>query len=107
MPEVAPHSNLVKDKELEMAKALIKALSGQFQPEQYKDTYRENLEKLIAAKAKGKEIAPAAEPKAAKVVDIMEALRKSLESKSRKGNGRRRRNPRLSRRGANRAERSY
>ena len=43
------------------------------------------MEKLIAAKAKGKEIAPAAEPKAAKVVDIMEALRKSLESKSAEG----------------------
>ena len=62
-----------------MAKALIKALVGQFRPEQYKDTYRENLEKLIAAKAKGKEIAPAAEPKAAKVVDIMDALKRSLE----------------------------
>ncbi len=85
VPEVAPHSNLVKDKELQMAKALVETLAGDFRPEQYKDTYRENLEKLIAAKAKGKEIAPASEPKAAKVVDIMEALRKSLESKSAEG----------------------
>ena len=85
VPETAPHSNLVKDKELQMAKALVETLAGDFRPEQYKDTYRENLEKLIAAKAKGKEIAPAAEPKAAKVVDIMEALRKSLESKSAEG----------------------
>jgi DNA end-binding protein Ku len=82
VPEVAPRLNLVKDKELQMAKALIETLVGDFRPEQYKDTYRENLEKLIAAKAKGKEITPAAEPKTAKVVDIMEALRKSLESKS-------------------------
>ena len=82
VPEVAPRSTLVKEKELQMAKALIESLVGDFRPEQYKDTYRENLEKLIAAKAKGKEITPAAEPKTAKVVDIMEALRKSLESKS-------------------------
>jgi DNA end-binding protein Ku len=82
VPEVTPHSNLVKDKELQMAKALIEALVGDFEPAKFKDTYRENLEKLIAAKAKGKEIAPAPQPKTAKVVDIMEALRKSLESKS-------------------------
>jgi DNA end-binding protein Ku len=82
VPESAPHSNLVNDKELKMAKTLIETLVGAFRPEQYKDTYRENLEKLIAAKAKGKEIAPAPEPKTAKVVDIMEALRKSLESKA-------------------------
>src|ERR1700682_4890373 len=44
VPEVAPQSNLVKDKELQMAKALIEALVGKFRPEQYKDTYRENLE---------------------------------------------------------------
>ena len=52
-----------------------------FHPEQYKDTYPENLEKLIAAKAKGKAIAPAAGPKAPKVVDIMDALRKSLNER--------------------------
>ena len=80
VPEVAPRSKLVKEKELQMAKALIESLVGDFRPEQYKDTYRENLEKLIAAKAKGKEIAPASEPKAAKVIDIMEALRKSVVS---------------------------
>ena len=85
VPEVAPNSKLVKDKELQMAKALIEALVADFKPERYKDTYRENLEKLIAAKAKGKQITPAAEPKAPKVVDIMEALRKSLESKSAEG----------------------
>jgi DNA end-binding protein Ku len=71
--------------ELQMAKTLIETLVGDFHPDQYKDTYRENLGKLIAAKAKGKEIAPAPEPKTAKVVDIMEALRKSLESKSAEG----------------------
>jgi DNA end-binding protein Ku len=86
VPEAAPKTNLVKDKELQMAKALIETLIGEFRPEQYHDTYRENLEKLIAAKAKGKQIGPVAEPKAPKVVDIMEALRKSLEqSKDAKG----------------------
>ena len=40
-----------------------------------------NLEKLIAAKAKGKEIKAAPEPQAPKVIDIMDALRQSLEQK--------------------------
>ena len=81
VPEFQAHRNLVKDSELKLAKTLIESLAGEFKPKQYRDTYRENLEKLIAAKAKGKEVAPMTEPKVAKVVDIMEALRQSLGQK--------------------------
>ena len=79
--EFEPHKNLVNEKELKLAKSLIQSLVGDFHPEKYKDTYRENLKKLIAAKAKGKEIKAAPEPTPAKVVDIMEALQKSLAEK--------------------------
>jgi DNA end-binding protein Ku len=81
VPEFQPHRNLVKEAELKLASTLVESLAGDFKPQQYTDTYRENLEKLIAAKAKGKQIEPVAEPKPAKVLDIMEALRKSLAEK--------------------------
>jgi DNA end-binding protein Ku len=79
--EFKPHKNLVNDKELRLAKTLVESLVGGFEPEKYKDTYRQNLQKLIEAKVKGKQIKPVPEPKAAKVIDIMEALQKSLEAK--------------------------
>jgi DNA end-binding protein Ku len=56
-------------------------MAGEFKPKQYADTYRENLEKLITAKVKGKDVAAVEQPKVAKVVDIMEALRQSLGQK--------------------------
>ena len=84
-PQFQPHRNLVKEPELKLAKALIESLAGDFKPNQYTDTYHENLEKLIAAKAKGKQIEAVAEPKPAKVVDIMEALRNSLAQKKAPG----------------------
>src|SRR5206468_372876 len=87
--EFTPHRNLVSDKELKLAKTLIQSLVDDFKPEKYKDTYREALEKLINAKAKGKEIRAAPEPKVEKVVDIMEALRRSLEAKKSVGRERR------------------
>jgi DNA end-binding protein Ku len=85
VPDFQPHKNLVKDKELKLAKSLIASLVAAFDPKKYKDTYRENLEKLIAAKVKGREVQEAPAPKAAKVVDIMEALRNSLQQKKASG----------------------
>jgi DNA end-binding protein Ku len=66
-------------KELAMAKQLIESLSGDFQPEQYKDEYREKVLEMIEEKAKGNEIVSqpdAEEP--APVVDLMAALEESL-----------------------------
>jgi DNA end-binding protein Ku len=67
-------------RELEMAKQLIGSLSGEFDPKQYRDEYREELLSLIERKAQGeKVVAPAAEePKPTKAPDLMAALEESL-----------------------------
>ncbi len=70
----------VRSQELTMAQSLIETLSGDFDPTQYADDYREALEKLIEAKVEGKEVvqpAPAA-GEDAPVVDLMAALRASV-----------------------------
>lgn len=72
--EVSP-----SEKELEMARQLIEALAGGFEPEKYHDQYREQVNELIEKKAAGEEIV--AEPlveEPAKVVDLMAALEESL-----------------------------
>ena len=71
---------LVAKKELDLAEKLIEALATKFEPEKFKDKYREQVEALIASKIQGREIA-AGRPQsasAAPAVDIMEALKKSL-----------------------------
>jgi DNA end-binding protein Ku len=65
-------------KELQMAKSLVEHLTAKFDPSEFHDTYRENVERLIEEKQKGKKISVVAKPKQAKVVDLMEALKKSL-----------------------------
>ena len=63
------HKNQVNEKELKLARTLIGSLVGEFEPKRYKDTYRANLEKLIQAKVKGKQIHAVPEPKVEKVVN--------------------------------------
>jgi DNA end-binding protein Ku len=70
--------SLVKEKELALATSLIEALAGDFEPQKYKDDYRENLLRMIEAKKQGEEIVATPEPKQGKVVDILEALKASL-----------------------------
>ena len=70
--------SLVKEKELALATSLIEALAAEFEPQKYHDAYRDNLLKLIEAKKEGKEVVATPEPQAAKVVDILEALKNSL-----------------------------
>jgi DNA end-binding protein Ku len=69
-----------KKRELEMAKQLIGSLSGEFDPEHYRDEYREQLLALIERKADGKEVVAAAieVPKPTKAPDLMAALEESL-----------------------------
>jgi DNA end-binding protein Ku len=76
--EFRTDTSLVKEQEVKLAEMLVQSLAAPFEPEKYKDTYRENLQALIEAKIKGQEVVtpPQAEP--AKVIDIMEALKKSL-----------------------------
>ena len=77
--EFRTDTSLVKDKELDLAKALIESLEAPFEPEKYKDNYRENLQALIQAKVEGREtVEPPAPAHLAPVIDIMEALKASL-----------------------------
>jgi DNA end-binding protein Ku len=71
--------SLVRDKEVELATGLIQALAADFEPQKYHDTYRDNLLAMIEAKKSGQEVVEAPVPEPAKVVDILEALKKSLE----------------------------
>ena len=75
-------STAVSAKEVALATQLIKQLAGPFKPQEFHDTYRENVEKLIEQKKKGEKITTPAKPKRAKVIDLMEALKKSLKSSS-------------------------
>jgi DNA end-binding protein Ku len=67
-------------REVEMAGQLIESLSGEFDPEKYRDEYREELLALIERKARGEEIVAAVseEPKPTKAPDLMAALEESL-----------------------------
>jgi DNA end-binding protein Ku len=81
MDEFRTNRGVLQDRELLMAKSLIDALASQFEPEKYKDTYRETLRAMIDAKIQGQEVvAPPAAQELAPVVDIMEALKSSLAS---------------------------
>ncbi len=80
----------INPKELEMAKALIESLADTFDPSRYKDEYKEAVMKVVQAKIDGDVIEAPAAPQTAKVMDLMEALRASVEAakKSRKTGGR-------------------
>ena len=71
----------VRKQEMAMAESYIDTLAGDFDPEEYHDDYREALLKVVEAKAEGAEVIeqPEAAPAEGKVVDLMEALRRSVE----------------------------
>lgn len=77
----------ISDKELDMAYTLIELLTEDFEPEKYKDEYREALMQVIEAKLEGEELPEAAEAKPAKVTDIMSALRASVEAAKKRKKG--------------------
>jgi DNA end-binding protein Ku len=71
----------VSSKEVKMAEALVASLSAAFEPEKYRDEYREQVLDLIERKAGGEEFeAPAATAAPAKVVDLMAALEASVKA---------------------------
>ena len=80
----------VRSQELAMAGSLIETLSGDFDPSQYKDEYREALQQVIEAKVEGREVVQPteAQPSTGTVVDLMAALRASVEAaKKERGGG--------------------
>jgi len=79
--EFRTDTSLVKEKELAMAKMLISSLEAEFEPQKYHDQYRANLQKMIEAKIEGKKVVETPAEHIAPVIDIMEALKRSLAEK--------------------------
>ena len=76
-----PNKAEVKEQESKLAMQLIESLAAPFDPSEYSDTYQQELEKLIEAKAHGKKLTVMPRTKRAPVVDLMSALQQSLKSK--------------------------
>lgn len=77
-----PQVTEINDKELEMAKLLVEQLSGTFEPSKYTDDYRIALYQLIESKISGEgiDVVNAPAPAKANVIDLMTALKASLEA---------------------------
>ena len=77
--EEAVSGSEVKDAELGLAQQVIDSLVGEFEPEELTSEYRQNLKQMLEAKLDGQEIAKPEQPEPeAPVVDLMDALRKSV-----------------------------
>ena len=70
----------LKPQEIKLAEQLVETLAADFKPEQYRDTFQEKLKELIAAKQKGKTVVEEQAPARAPVIDMMEALKRSLQN---------------------------
>ena len=75
----------VTERELEMAFTLIELLRKPFEPEEYHDHYREALAQLIDAKLQGREVVKSPAARETKVIDLADALRKSVEAARKSG----------------------
>jgi DNA end-binding protein Ku len=77
------HKPKLTEKEVAMAVRLIEEMSAKFKPEKYKDTFTEDLERLIGAKAKGKTLKRGPKmPPPTKIVDLMSVLRASVNQQT-------------------------
>jgi DNA end-binding protein Ku len=74
----------VKPQEIKLAEQLVESLATPFEPKKYHDTYQLRLQELIAAKQEGKEAKPTEARRLAPVIDLMEALQKSLKDRPEK-----------------------
>jgi len=84
LPERGPNSG----KELDMARTLIESMSAPWRPEDYRDTYTDQVNELIEAKLAGNEVVAASKPpEATEVTDLLEALRRSVEARQGGGSG--------------------
>jgi len=70
----------LRPQEIRMARSLIDSLSDAFKPDEFHDAYRAALEELVEKKVQGEEITYTEEAEPSKVVDLMEALRASVEA---------------------------
>ncbi|MEY2485164.1 MAG: end-binding protein Ku [Verrucomicrobiota bacterium] len=78
--ELSRPATTLNDKELQMAQTLIESMSTPWQPEKYRDEYRNAVMEMIEQKAKNKKLppAPAAAPRATNVVDLVKVLQESI-----------------------------
>ena len=83
--DIAADGAKVSPKELQMAVSLIENLSDSFDPERYRDEYQAALKQVIKAKVEGAPLPEAPTEKGGRVVDLMEALRASVEQTRKKG----------------------
>jgi DNA end-binding protein Ku len=92
---IAPKGARVSKGDLDLAVELVRRLEGEFEPEAFKDTYRDKLLKIIRAKERG-EVVEAAEPETEgeEPVDLLAALRESVEAAGKSGKTKRRRRSR-------------
>ena len=70
----------VRDEEVQMANMIIENLSREFDPDEWKDQTRETIEELAQKKIDGEEIVAPDAPEPTKVVDLLEALKASVEA---------------------------
>jgi DNA end-binding protein Ku len=70
----------VEGEMLDLAKHIIETKAGDFDPRRFDDRYDQALAELVKAKMEGREIKPAKRPKETKVVNLMDALRRSAKT---------------------------
>ena len=80
--ELAAVPTKIRPQEVQLAKQVIGTFEKKLDLSDYRDEYREGLQKIIDAKIAGEEIVAQAEEMPPKVVNLMEALKKSLDSVS-------------------------
>jgi DNA end-binding protein Ku len=76
--EFRTNTSLVAEKELDLAKTLIAALAQPFDPARFKNAFREQLRQLIESRVAGRQVTRIEPREPAKVIDIMDALKRSL-----------------------------
>jgi DNA end-binding protein Ku len=83
-----------------MAENLVNMMASEFEPEEYKDDYKQAVMKVVEAKVEKREVIEAPEPETeTTVVDLMSALKASVE-KAKKGEAKAKRTASVSSRGA-------
>lgn len=92
--EDLPEARAPGGRELRIAKQLIDSMTIDWSPDNYEDTYRERVEDLIERKRRGEEIVTeAAPPEESGVVDLADALRRSMQANRRRPSGKPTRSP--------------
>jgi DNA end-binding protein Ku len=85
--DVLDESVELRAQEIRMARSLIDSLTDAFEPQEFTDEYRAALEELVQKKIQGEEITYTEDAEPSKVVDLMEALKASVEA-AKSGGGR-------------------